>query len=166
MADEDTILLEDEDLAQENKFLLFKLGGEEYGIDIAKIQSIEEMVKIVGVPDMPNYVKGVINLRGKVIPVIDLRINFDMEEREYDDRTCIIICMIDDKNIGIIVDTVSEVVDVPEKNIEPAPNFKGGKEREEYIAGIGKVGEEVKILLDVSKLLSGQEIEKIQEKAQ
>jgi purine-binding chemotaxis protein CheW len=122
------------------------------------------MQKIIAVPDMPSYVKGVINLRGKVIPVIDLRLNFNMEEREYDDRTCMIITRIGDSDVGLIVDTVSEVEDIPERNIDPPPEFKGSS-RERYIAGIGKVGDEVKIILDVSKLLQETEVKEIQEKA-
>jgi purine-binding chemotaxis protein CheW len=166
MSEEDTIFLEDdEETSQENKYLLFNLGEEEYGIDITYVQSIEEMQKIIAVPDMPEYVKGVINLRGKVIPVIDLRINFNMEKREYDDRTCMIITRIGDNDVGLIVDTVSEVEDIPENNIDPPPEFKGASSRERYIAGIGKVGDEVKIILDVSKLLQDSEMNKIQEKA-
>jgi purine-binding chemotaxis protein CheW len=166
MADEDTMFIDADDEAdQENKYLLFKLGKEEYGINIAMVQSIEEMQTIVAVPDMPDYVKGVINLRGQVIPVIDLRINFGMEEREYDDRTCAIITRIKETNIGLIVDTVSEVEDIPENNIEPPPEFKSGSGREHYIAGIGKVNDEVKILLDVSKLLQDTDVQEIKEKA-
>jgi purine-binding chemotaxis protein CheW len=162
MADQDAIYLEeDEENAQENKYLLFKLSDEEYGINITMVQSIEEMQTIVAVPDMPNYVKGVINLRGQVIPVLDLRINFGMEEREYDDRTCMVITRIGETNMGLIVDTVSEVVDIPENSIEPPPQFKSDTRTEHYIAGIGKVEDEVKILLDVSKLLRGEEVEEI-----
>lgn len=164
MADEDIIFEEDDDASQENKYLLFELGDEEYGVNIAMVQSIEELQKIVGVPDMPVYVKGVINLRGKVIPVVDLRIKFHMAEREYDDRTCMIITRLDHNDVGFIVDTVSEVEDIPEKNIEPAPKFESEKRDNRYIAGIGKVGEEVKILLDVAKVISSSELEEITEK--
>lgn len=167
MADEDTMFIDvDDEADQENKYLLFKLGKEEYGINIAMVQSIEEMQPIVAVPDMPEYVKGVINLRGQVIPVIDLRINFGMEEREYDDRTCVIITRIRETNMGLIVDTVSEVEDIPENNIEPPPEFKSESGRDHYIAGIGKVNDEVKILLDVSKLLQDTDVNEIKAKAQ
>jgi purine-binding chemotaxis protein CheW len=166
MADQEMIYLEEEaENESEHKYLLFKLGDEEYGINITMVQSIEEMQTIVAVPDMPDYVKGVINLRGQVIPVLDLRINFNMEEREYDDRTCMVITRISETNMGLIVDTVSEVVDIPAKSIEPPPQFKSDSRREHYIAGIGKVEDEVKILLDVSKLLRGEEVEEIRANA-
>jgi purine-binding chemotaxis protein CheW len=167
MADEDTTqFLEDDELEQENKYLLCKLDNEEYGINITNVQSIEELQKIIAVPDLPSYVKGVINLRGKVVPVIDLRLKFNMEEREYDDRTCIVITTIQDNHIGLIVDTVSEVHDIPQANIEPPPAFKKGSGEGRYIAGIGKIEDEVKILLDVSKLLHEEEMEQIQEKTE
>ena len=166
MSDEQLLLADDEDEnSQEDQFLLCKLENEEYGINISDVQSIEELQSIVSVPDMPDYVKGVINLRGQVIPVIDMRLKLKMEDREYDDRTCIVIVKINESNIGLIVDTVSEVVNIPEKNIEPAPSFREGRADNRYISGIGKLGEEVKILLDVSKLLEEQEIEEIQTKA-
>lgn len=151
----------DEDY-QENKYLLCKIKNEDYGIRISHVQSIEEMQKIVQVPDMPAHVKGIINLRGNVIPVIDLRLKFKMPEREYDDRTCTVITRIGDAMIGLIVDTVSEVEAIPAKDVAPAPRFKDElRGRERYIGGIGKVGEEVKILLDVDSLLEDEELEHI-----
>jgi purine-binding chemotaxis protein CheW len=166
MSDEQLLLADDEDdNSQEDQFLLCKLENEEYGINISDVQSIEELQSIVSVPDMPDYVKGVINLRGQVIPVIDMRLKLRMADREYDDRNCIVIVKIGESNVGLIVDTVSEVVNIPESNIEPAPSFKDSRGSNRYISGIGKTGEEVKILLDVSKLLEEQEIEEIQTKA-
>lgn len=164
MADEDLLIEDEDDSSQEDKYLLFNLGDEEYGVNISMVQSIEELQKIVSVPEMPEYVKGVINLRGKVIPVVDLRLKFHMEEREYDDRTCLIITRIDSQDIGFIVDTVSEVEDIRAKDIEPAPEFSSRAEKNNYIAGIGKVGEEVKILLNVGNILSSDELETITEK--
>ena len=159
MSDEQLLVGDEEtENAQEDQFLLCRLDREEYGINISDVQSIEELQSIVAVPDMPDYVKGVINLRGQVIPVIDMRLKLKMEKREYDDRTCIVIVKINTTNVGLIVDTVSEVVNIPEANIEPAPSFKDSKTDNRYISGIGKTGEEVKILLDVSKLLEEQEI--------
>lgn len=157
---------EDEDGTQDSQYLLCKLDNEEYGINISDVQSIEELQTIVAVPDMPEYVKGVINLRGRVIPVIDMRLKLSMADREYDDRNCIVIVKINESNIGLIVDTVSEVVNIPENNIDPAPSFKDSRGSNRYISGIGKLGEEVKILLAVSKLLEEQEIEEIQTKAE
>ena len=118
MSDEQLLLTdEEEENTQEDQFLLCKLENEEYGINISDVQSIEELQSIVAVPDMPEYVKGVINLRGQVIPVIDMRLKLKMGDREYDDRTCNIIVKINDSKVGLIVDTVAEVVNIPEKNI-------------------------------------------------
>jgi purine-binding chemotaxis protein CheW len=156
--------VEDEDL-QANKYLLFKLGSEVYGINIMTVTDIIELQKITEVPDMPEYIRGVINLRGQVIPVMDLRLRFKMEGREYDDRTCIVIVNINDQPIGFVVDTVSEVIDIPEKDIDPAPDFKSGAERDKYIAGLGKVDKEVKILLDAKQIVAQEELNSIKEAA-
>jgi purine-binding chemotaxis protein CheW len=155
---------EDEENNQENKYLLFKLGDEVYGIQILYVTDIIEMQKITEVPDMPDYIKGVINLRGKVIPLMDLRLRFGLPEREYDDRTCIIVVNIDSTAIGFIVDTVSEVHDISEKDISPPPTFKSEGVKEQYISGLGKIGDEVKILLDVKKILHREELEDIKQK--
>lgn len=163
MADVELLAEDDEGSSGDNKYLLCKIGTEEYGVDIANVQSIEELQKIIAVPDLPGYVKGVINLRGSVIPVIDLRLKFNMEERRYDDRTCIVIARIWGTDIGLIVDTVSEVHDIPESNIDPPPAFKDQTGGEKYIAGLGKIGEEVKIILDVSKLFRDDEIKEFAE---
>ena len=158
----DGIFMEDEDDdAQANKYLLYNIGEEVYGIGIASVTEIIEMQTITLVPDMPGYVKGVINLRGKVIPVMDLRLRFGMKERPYDDRTCIIIVNIDDTSLGFIVDTVAEVHDILEKDIEPPPTFKNQTTKNRYISGLAKVGEEVKVLIDVKKLLHEKEFETI-----
>ena len=153
-ADDDMFLVDDEDDSyQENKYLLFNIGNEMYGINIMIVTDIIELQKITEVPDMPDYIKGVINLRGKVIPAMDLRLRFGMEPRAYDDRTCIIIVNVDNTSIGFIVDTVSEVKDILDSDIDPPPNFKKHTTRDRYISGLGKVEDEVKILLDVKKIL-------------
>lgn len=143
---------EDED-TQANKYLFFKIDRESYGIGIRHIIEIVELQRISAVPDMPVYVKGVINLRGKVIPVVDLRLRFGMTERTYDDRTCIVVSEIGGVTLGFIVDTVEEVLEIPESQVEPAPRFKTVSGQDRYIAGMGKAGEQVKILLDVEKLI-------------
>jgi purine-binding chemotaxis protein CheW len=154
------MLLDDEDEdTQANKYLFFRIGKESYGIGIRYIIEIIELQKISEVPDMPKSVKGVINLRGKVIPIVDLRLRFGLEERAYDDRTCIVVAEIDTVSIGFIVDTVEEVMEIPEKEVEPAPKFKTQSGQERYISGIGKVGEEVKILLDVEKIVGDAEMQ-------
>ncbi len=156
---DDFLIVEDDEDAQANKYMLFKTADEVYGIEIKYVTEIIELQRITEVPDMPNYVKGVINLRGKVIPVIDIRLRFNMEAREYDDRTCIIVVNIDETSIGCVVDTVAEVQDIPEGEIEPPPNFKSESGKERYISGMGKVGDEVKILLDVTKILYESDLE-------
>ncbi len=159
--EDDFLMVEDDEDAQANKYMLFKTAEEVYGIEIKYVTEIIELQRITEVPDMPNYVKGVINLRGRVIPVIDIRLRFSMEAREYDDRSCIIVVNIDETSIGFVVDTVAEVQDIPEGDIEPAPNFKTKSGKERYISGMGKVGDEVKILLDVSKILYESDLETI-----
>ena len=111
---------------------------------------------------MPDYVQGVINLRGNVIPVIDLRLRFGMEAKEYDDRTVITVVDINDFSIGFIVDTATEVQDIPEKNIDPAPQFLTGEKENMYLAVLGKLEEKVVILLDIEKLVGQEELESIQ----
>ncbi len=156
MGDIDLMVEDDEEL-QENKFLMFKLGEEEYGIDIKRITAIEELPQITTIPDMPNFVKGVINLRGKVIPAVDLRLRFGIEEKEYDDRTCIVIVSVNNSTIGLIVDIVSEVHEISKNDIGEPPSFKNNSGKEQYIAGLAKKGEEVKIILDVEKIISNED---------
>lgn len=156
LADE---MLDDEDEdTQANKYLFFRIDRESYGIGIRHVIEIVELQRISAVPDMPDYVKGVINLRGKVIPAVDLRLRFGMEERAYDDRTCIVVSEIGGVSLGFIVDTVEEVLEIPENQVEGAPKFKTVSGKERYIAGMGKVGETVKILLDVEKLVRDEDL--------
>ncbi len=158
MGDIDLMVEDDDDLEQQaDKFLMFMLGSEEYGIDITRITAIEELPQITTIPDMPNFVKGVINLRGKVIPAVDLRLRFGIEEREYDDRTCIVIVSMNESTIGLIVDIVSEVHEIAKNDIGPPPSFKNASGKEQYIAGLAKKGEEVKIILDVNKIISNED---------
>lgn len=150
---------DDDDVQSDNKYLLFNLGNEVFGLKISSITQIVEMQKITEVPDMPHYIKGVINRRGKVIPLMDLRLRFGMKERDYDDRNCIIIVNVDDSFIGFIVDTVAEVHDIDEANIDPSPSFKNEAVSEKYISGLGKIGDEVKILLNAEKIVSEKDLE-------
>jgi len=139
--------------AQEGKYLTFALGHEEYGLEILGVREIIGLMEITAVPQVPAYVKGVINLRGKVIPVIDLRLKFGMERIDYTSETCIIVLNVSDMLMGIAVDRVCEVVDIAADHIEPAPGF-GARVRTDFITGMGKVGEKVKILLDIVKALT------------
>lgn len=148
---------------QENKFLTFQLGKEEYGIDVQHVTQILGMLKITELPDMPEFVQGVINLRGKVIPVIDIRVRFGFEKREYDERTCIIVIDIKDISVGFIVDQVKEVIDIPLANMEDPPSVNKSAESR-YISTLGKFGDSVKIILDINKLLFDEELEQVEEK--
>jgi len=146
---------------REGKYLTFTLAEEEYGIGILKIKEIVGMLPITSVPQTPEFVKGVLNLRGKVIPVIDLRLRFGMGEIEYTERTCIIVVEIESQTgmvmIGIVVDSVSEVLNIKGDDIEDTPTF-GTKLNTEYILGMAKMEGGVKILLDINRVLSGDEI--------
>lgn len=142
------------------KYLTFVLAEEEYGLEILKVREIIGAMDITSVPRTPDYVKGVINLRGKVIPVIDLRLKFDMEEAERTDETCIIVVDVNNVEMGIIVDKVSEVLDIAADQIEDSPEF-GGNVDTEFILGMGKAGDSVKILLDIEKVLSASEFDEI-----
>jgi purine-binding chemotaxis protein CheW len=146
---------------REGKYLTFKLAGEEYGIGILKVKEIIGMMPITTVPRTPDYVKGVINLRGKVIPVIDLRLKFGMQEMGYSERTCIIVVEIRGQYgailIGIVVDAVSEVLNIRSTEIEETPNF-GASLETQYILGMAKMNGGVKILLDIDKVLSTEEV--------
>lgn len=150
------------------KYLTFTLAEEDYGIGILKVKEIIGMMPITQVPRTPKHVKGVINLRGKVIPVVDLRIKFAMGEIAYTDRTCIIVVEIDTKIdtilIGIVVDSVSEVLNIQENEIEDAPAF-GTRLDTGYIMGIGKTETGVKILLNIDKVLSENEMSALEQTA-
>ncbi|MCD4754708.1 MAG: chemotaxis protein CheW [Deltaproteobacteria bacterium] len=148
--------------SREGKYLTFELDAEEYGLEILKVKEIIGIMNITSVPQTPDYVKGVINLRGKVIPVIDLRLKFTIDPLEYNDRTCIIMVDITGTSgekvmVGIVVDSVSEVLNIKGDEIEDAPTF-GGKLNTEYIMGMAKVKKSVKILLDIDQVLNAEEL--------
>ena len=147
---------------REGKYLTFSLADEEYGIGILKIKEIIGMMPITSVPQTPSFVKGVINLRGKVIPVVDLRRRFGMTSIDYDDRTCIIVVEIGIRRInvviGIVVDSVSEVLNIKGEEIEDTPTF-GTKLNTDYILGMAKMDGKVKILLDIDRVLAADDLE-------
>ena len=143
------------------KYLTFALGNEEYGLEILKVREIIGYMEITAVPRTPSHVKGVINLCGQVISVVDLRAKFQMKEVEKTEATCIIVVEITGNagrklSTGIIVDRVSEVLNILPENIEPAPEF-GGAVNTDFILGMGKIGKSVKILLDIDKVLTREE---------
>jgi purine-binding chemotaxis protein CheW len=142
--------------SREGKYLSFSLANEEYGIEIVKVKEIIGMMPITTVPRLPGYVKGVINLRGKVITVIDLRLKFEMKELPYTERTCIIVSEIASASgsnlIGIVVDSVSEVLNVKAADLEERPNF-GFRLDTDYILGMAKLNGGLKILMDIDKVV-------------
>lgn len=150
--------LEDEDTLR-GKYLIFSMGSELYGMEIRHITEIIGIQPITEIPDMPDYVKGVTNLRGKIIPVMDARLRFKKAVREYDDRTCIIVLDTNGLSIGLIVDSVAEVLTMSEEDIAPPPEIN--KDGRKYIKGIGKAGGTVKLLLDCQKLLTDNETEEL-----
>ena len=147
-------------LDKEGKYLTFVLGREEYGIEILKVREIIGLMDITTVPQTPGYMKGVINLRGKVIPVIDLRLKFSMQEEEHTQETCVIVVEVSSTSIGIIVDSVSEVLEIKSGEIEDAPSFGQGIDTD-YIMGMGKVKEKIIILLGIEEVLSSEELEMV-----
>lgn len=153
-------------IEKEGKYLTFSLSNEEYGIGILKIKEIIGMMPITAVPQTPAFIKGVINLRGKVIPVTDLRLKFSMEAMEYTERTCIIVVEIEGESgntimVGVVVDSVSEVLNIRGQDIEPTPAF-GSKLDTDYILGMAKIEGKVKILLNIDRVLSSHEIEMLE----
>jgi len=148
-----------EEDTQKDKFLTFSIGKEDYGIEIRYVTEIIGIQTITEIPELPDYVKGIINLRGKIIPVMDVRLRFKKEPLQYNDRTCVIVIDIKDISIGLIVDSVSDVLAIAEQDIVPPPELNKNGNR--YIKGIGKVGNEVKLLLDCDKLLNDEEVENL-----
>lgn len=151
------LMINEEEDTQKGKILTFTLGSEAYGLDIRYVTEIIGVQEITEVPDLPEYIRGIINLRGKIIPVMDVRLRFKKPFREYNDRTCIVVVDIKDVSVGLIVDTVSEVISIQDQDIVPPPELSKGISNK-YIKGIGKVGSEVKLLLDCSKLLNYDEV--------
>ncbi|RXE59038.1 purine-binding chemotaxis protein CheW [Acetivibrio mesophilus] len=153
-------ILEIEEDTQKDKYLIFLIGNEEYGIGINYVTEIVGIQKITEIPEMQGHVKGIINLRGKVIPVIDVRLMLGLEEKEYNDRTCTIVLNIRGVCIGLIVDGVAEVLQIYEENIVPPPEVNdGGKQK--YIHAIGKTESGIKLLLDCERLLSNSALENV-----
>lgn len=149
------IELEDDVDTQKDKYLTFHIAEEEYGIAISYVTEIIGMQKFTEVPETPSYIKGVINLRGKVIPIMDIRLRFSMIEKDYDERTCVIVVNFENTAVGLVVDTVSEVVDIPASSIEASPNFN--TDQGHFVEGMGKIEEKIKMLLDIKSLLYDDE---------
>lgn len=156
-----TNLAADATAEKSGKYLTFTLEDETYGIGILKVKEIIGMMPITSVPQTPKFVKGVINLRGKVIPILDLRLKFSMKEIPYTERTCIIVVEIESDDatvlIGVVVDAVSEVINIREEEIEAAPAF-GTRLNTEHILGMAKMEGGIKILLNIDAVLSAEEL--------
>jgi purine-binding chemotaxis protein CheW len=156
-----TLTSENPLLAYAGKYLTFVLGRETYGLQILKVQEIIGILPVTRVPRTPAFMRGVVNLRGKVIPVIDLRRKFEMPDVPDGERTCIIVVQLEGTGskviTGIIVDEVSEVMNVASEQLEPAPDF-GSEAKTDFILGMGKVGQKVVMLIDAEKVLSRQEV--------
>jgi purine-binding chemotaxis protein CheW len=140
--------------ADANQFLTFSLGDEEYGVDILKVQEIKGYVPATRIPNAPPDVNGVLNLRGTIVPIVDLRRKFNLESVEYDQFTCIVVLVVQKRVIGMIVDSVSEVMNIPPADIQPPPDF-GNSVSSNLLRGMAKVGDKLIILLDIEAVLLG-----------
>ncbi|HOJ78744.1 MAG TPA: chemotaxis protein CheW [Bacillota bacterium] len=154
---EDAVLSEED--TQKDKYLTFVLGKEEYGISIGYVTEIVGLQSITEIPELPHYVKGIINLRGKIIPVMDVRLRFNKEAKEYNDRTCTIVIEVRGITVGLIVDAVAEVASIESKNIVPPPQIDGIGTHQKYLKGIGKSDNNVKLILDCEKLFNDEDTE-------
>lgn len=150
---DDTDLVESED-TQKDKYMTFKSGSEYFGLEIQYVQQIIQYQVITRVPETEDYIKGLINLRGKIVPVVDVRMRFRQEPVEYNDKTCIIVINVKSMTVGLIVEQIAEVVEIPDENILPPPTIRrNDSTHHKYVRGIGRVGNTVKLLLDPVKLL-------------
>ena len=144
---------------QKGKYVTFKSGNEYFGLKIQYVNEIIVFQEITKIPESEDYIKGLINLRGKIIPVIDVRLRFKQEPFEYTDRTCIIVVNVKNIVVGLIVEKIAEVVEIQDENIIPSPSVgKADKSQNKYVYAIGKVGDKVKLLLDPDRLLNDEEI--------
>lgn len=150
---------------QKGKYMTFKSGNEYFGLEIQYVNEIIQLQAITAIPETEDYIKGLINLRGKVIPVVDVRLRFKQEPFEYDDRTCIIVINLKSMMVGLIVEKIAEVVEIKEENILPPPSFGRAEKtaQNKYVYGIGKVGDSVKLLLDPDKLLNDEDISVVEQ---
>jgi len=149
-----------QNISNEIKVIVFRLKDEEYGVDVNQVRSIERMQHITRVPKTPAFVKGVINLRGVVTPIINLRSRFDIHEEEYTENTRIIIVAVGDMEVGLIVDAANDVIDVPQNIIEPPPEVVGGIESD-YLRGVAKLETRLLILLNLDKVLTPEELKQM-----
>lgn len=146
----------------EKQYVIFKLGKEEYGVDIMNVKEISEFKESVKVPNTPKFIDGIINLRGDITPIVNLKKRFDLENTEINSNTRIIVININNKQVGFVVDEASQVLRIGEENIEPAPDVVAGVDKK-YIIGVGKLDEKIVLLLDLEYILTDEEKEEIKE---
>ena len=162
--DEELMDLTDDDKAQKSKYMTFKSGNEYFGLKIQYVNEIIQIPSITAIPRTEEYIKGLINLRGKIVPVIDVRLRFKQEAFEYDDRTCIIVVIVDDVVVGLIVEQIADVIEIREENILPPPKAgRADKVDHKFVYGIARVGNSVKLLLDPDKLLNDDDYAAIEQ---
>ncbi|MCG8540609.1 MAG: chemotaxis protein CheW [Clostridia bacterium] len=146
----------------EKQYVIFNLGNEEYGVDIMKVKEISEFKESTKVPNAPYFVDGIINLRGEIIPIVNLKKRFNIDNNDVDSDTRIIVINLNERNVGFVVDEASQVLRINDNDIDPAPEIIAGIERQ-YITGVGKVDEKIIILLDLEKILTDEEKIKLKE---
>lgn len=152
-----------EEDSQRGKFMTFRTGREYFGINISFVNEIIMMQPITAIPEAEDYIKGLINLRGKIIPVIDVRTRFKMEPQEYTDRTCIIVINVKSTVIGLIVEQIAEVDTISDDDIVPPPSLGHREEHNKYVYGLARTGDAVKLLIDPEKLIKDEDLEVIEE---
>lgn len=155
-----------EEDTQKDRYMTFKSGNEYFALELRVVEEIIGIQDITEIPETEDYIKGLINLRGKIIPVIDVRLRFKQEPFEYTDRTCIIIISVKGTVVGLIVETIAEVVTITEENITPPPSLGHGSAKNKYVYGLGKVGNSVKMLLDPEKLIKDEEMAMLEQAAE
>ncbi len=162
--DEELLDISDEDDTQKSKYMTFKSGNEYFGLKIQYVNEIIQIPSITAIPRTEEYIKGLINLRGKIIPVIDVRLRFKQEAFEYDDRTCIIVVMVNDVVVGLIVEQIADVIEIRDENILPPPKVgRADKADHKFVYGIARVGDSVKLLLDPDKLLNDDDYSAVEQ---
>ena len=159
-------VVSDNEETETREFLTFMLAGEEYGVDILRVQEIKGWDSVTTIPNTPEYIRGVINLRGTIVPIIDMRLRFDLEQLEYGATTVVIVLKVekaggDGRTMGVVVDAVSDVHDVPTNNIKASPDF-GTTVDTEFVKGLATVGEKMVIVLDIDHMLNAEELEMIE----
>ena len=160
MADTLESILESDEDDMKGRFLTFEIDKDRYGIELRNVMEIVGIQPVTEMPEMPDYIKGIINLRGQIIPVMDVRLRFKKTAKEYTDRTCVIVISFGGMSIGLIVDCVSEVLAIPDEDIAKKPEISS-KGKCGYVRSIGKIGDKVILLIDCEKLLTDEDAEQI-----